>query len=282
MRAVPFKAHRHAMVLAAILVGVAGYLTWRGISFYRLGLDDRVEHPDFQLLRPSGTIGNGLGYAGALLVSMNLLYLARRRQLFTIGSMRFWLDVHVFTGLLGGELALFHSAFQVRSTLNLVTAVSLAIVIVTGIIGRSIHALVGQSERLQLAPVVQAIDERVPGLGRLIMAAADAYPPTRLPANASHLRCLATLPRWRREAEARRDAVRIVARANGVVLESSELEALVAQAAQAAAAEVRAISRAALLRSWRSLHRLFAILMLLTVAVHAAVAWHYGYRWILG
>jgi hypothetical protein len=28
------------------------------------------------------------------------------------------------------------------------------------------------------------------------------------------------------------------------------------------------------------MHRFFAILMLLTVALHVGVAWHYGYRWI--
>ena len=36
---------------------------------------------------------------------------------------------------------------------------------------------------------------------------------------------------------------------------------------------------APVLRSWRGLHRLFAILMLVTVVVHVWVAWHYGYRW---
>ena len=37
---------------------------------------------------------------------------------------------------------------------------------------------------------------------------------------------------------------------------------------------------AALLRSWRGLHRFFALLMLAAVLLHAGVAWHYGYRWI--
>jgi hypothetical protein len=119
----------------------------------------------------------------------------------------------------------------------------------------------------------------------MVLAAADAYPPTQLPANASHFRCLMTLPRWRREAHDRKEAVRLVARGHKAVArasgpEAAELDALIERAGVAAAAEVRSISRAALLRSWRSLHRFFAILMLLAVAVHAAVAWHYGYRWI--
>ena len=39
---------------------------------------------------------------------------------------------------------------------------------------------------------------------------------------------------------------------------------------------------AALLRSWRGLHRFFALLMLAAVLLHAGVAWYYGYRWIFG
>jgi hypothetical protein len=275
------------VVLAAILAGVGLVLLWRGLSFYRLGLDERVDHPDFQTLRPSGIVGNGLGYAAGLLVVLNLLYLARRRQLFTFGSVRGWLDAHVFTGLLAFELAVFHSALQLRTPIAKMTAASMAIVVLTGIVGRFIHAFVGSVEERKLAPVIRDLDERAPGLGALVLAAADAYPPTQLPANASHFRCLATVPRWRSEAAARREAVRIVGLnhagvAGAARADAGELQALVGRAAQAAAAEVRAISRAAILRSWRSLHRFFAILMLLAVAVHAAVAWHFGYRWIFG
>jgi len=273
--------------LAAILAAVGSFLVWRGLSFYQLGLEERVDHPDFQVLRPSGLYGNGLGYLAGVLVVTNLLYLARRRQIFTFGSMRGWLDAHVFTGLLAFELAVFHSAFQLRTPIAKLTAASMAIVVLTGIVGRFIHALVGVVAERHLQPVAETLEARARGLGDLVLAAADAYPPTQLPANASHLVCLATLPRWRREARSRREAVRLVALnhpaiAGATGADADELQALVARAAQAAAAEVRAISRNALLRSWRSLHRLFAILMLLAVAVHAAVAWHFGYRWIFG
>ena len=47
-----------------------------------------------------------------------------------------------------------------------------------------------------------------------------------------------------------------------------------------AASEVDAHVGAALMRSWRSLHRFLAILMLTSVTVHIGVAWFYGFRWI--
>jgi hypothetical protein len=47
-----------------------------------------------------------------------------------------------------------------------------------------------------------------------------------------------------------------------------------------AAMEARAAGVAALIRTWRGLHRFFALLMLAAVFLHAGVAWYYGYRWI--
>jgi hypothetical protein len=268
-----------------LIAGVTAGLLWRGWDFYRLGLEARLEHPDYRALRPSGLIGNGLGYAGAAIILLNLLYLARRKHLFTLGSMRMWLDLHVGTGLLGAVLVAFHSAFQLRASIARISAVSLAIVVGTGLVGRFLHALIGGAQKRSMPGAAKALDERVPGLGPLLLAAVDAFPPTQLPANASHLRALSTIPAWRRQARDRRDAVRIVARGHAAVAgatgaRAAELARLIARAERAASADVRAVQTAAILRSWRSIHRLFAILMLLAVAVHVGVAWHYGYRWI--
>ena len=61
---------------------------------------------------------------------------------------------------------------------------------------------------------------------------------------------------------------------------SPEVRAAWRELHRASAAEARASGVAALLRSWRGLHRFFALLMLIAVGVHAGIAWHYGYRWI--
>jgi hypothetical protein len=49
---------------------------------------------------------------------------------------------------------------------------------------------------------------------------------------------------------------------------------------EASAADARASGVAALLRSWRALHRFFALLMLSAVLLHGGIAWYYGYRWV--
>jgi NAD/NADP transhydrogenase alpha subunit len=48
----------------------------------------------------------------------------------------------------------------------------------------------------------------------------------------------------------------------------------------ASAADARASGITALLRSWRALHRFFALLMLAAVFLHAGVALYLGYGWI--
>ena len=68
-----------ALILSLVLIAVTVALAYRGYSFYKLSLDDRVEHPDFRTLRPSGLVGNGYGWVAALLVVLNLSYLIRRR-----------------------------------------------------------------------------------------------------------------------------------------------------------------------------------------------------------
>lgn len=127
-------------VLFILFISGAGALAVRGWEFYSLSLGERVDHPDFRVLGPGSNLGHGYGIAGTALILTNLLYLVRRRfARLSMGSLKAWLDVHVFTGLFGGLLVLFHSAFQVRSVIAWVTMGSLIVVQVTGIVGRYLY-----------------------------------------------------------------------------------------------------------------------------------------------
>ena len=265
------------LALTALLVIVTALLIARGYSFYALSLEDRVEHPEFRVLRPSGSVGNGYGWVATLLVVLNLSYLVRRRLAATrLGSMRVWLDVHVFTGLLAAVLASFHSAFQARSTITTTSAISLGVVVVTGLLGRLMYALAPVVTARSLADALAAVEREVPGLAPQYKAAVDALPSHAVPANPSLVRSLLAMPRWRRVVAARREALAVITPPG-----------LDRPARQAAArfrgldlADARSSGMAALLRSWRGFHRFFALLMLVAVLLHAGIAWHYGYRWI--
>lgn len=268
-----------ALIGAVLVTALAATLLYRGWSFYGLSLEDRVEHPDFRQLRPSGKIGNGYGWVAALLVVMNLMYLVRRRLAGTrLGSMRVWLDIHVFTGLTAAILVTFHSAFQLRTPVATTSAASLGIVVLTGLIGRFLYALTPAADRQRLRAALDGIEGAWPGHRAELAAAIDALPGPSVPSNASLLRSLLAVPRWRRVGRARRAALARLLPPGKTL--TKDQRAAVKRLTSAAAAEAGSSGMAALLRSWRGLHRFFALLMLAAVLLHAGIAWHYGYRWI--
>jgi cytochrome b561 len=268
-----------AVVLGLILIAITVGLAYRGWSFYRLSLEDRVEHSEYRTLRPSGMLGNGYGWVAATLVVMNLSYLVRRRfGSARFGSMKTWLDVHVFTGLLAATLVSFHSAFQLRTPIASVSAASLGTVVLTGLLGRFLYALGPGGVRERLGAALDAVEYELPGTRDALAGGIAQFPGPNVPANASLLRCLWSIPSWVRVAQVRREALGAsfpprVRMGRSLRQARSELYA-------ASAAEARASGVAALLRSWRALHRFFALLMLSAVLLHAGVAWYYGYRWI--
>jgi len=272
-------------ILFFAILGLAGGLLYRGYGFYSLPLDQRVESSDFRTLGPGGLLGHGYGIIGTALILTNLLYLVRRRMARTagLGSIKAWLDMHVFTGLAGGMLILFHSAFQSRTPVALVSAIALGMVILTGLVGRFLHFLAPAPDPMVIATHIHALDATLEGAGARARAAIDAIRPTEPDAQAGFLRTLLRLPTWMREARAARASVN-AALDDGTVIEDHAMEVTFRKTrkklAQLAGREVRTVAINALLRSWRTVHRLLAILMLLTVPAHIVVAWLYGYRWI--
>lgn len=265
-------------LLGIVLMAVTAALIWKGWSFYKLSMEERVEHPDFRTLRSSGFLGNGYGVVAALLIILNLSYLLRRlvagRHL---GSMRAWLDLHVFTGLLAAVLVSFHSAFQVRTPIAAVSAVSLAVVVVTGLIGRFLYALAPATEG-RLHRAIVAVDAEVPDTRQALATAIESLPPPAVPANASLLAALSAVPRWRQVARQRREAIELLLPERRSL--PKKARAAVKELLAAATVDARNAGVAALLRRWRGLHRFAALSMIAAVIFHAGVAWHYGYRWI--
>ncbi len=266
------------MMLVLVLVAITVGLAYRGWSFYKLSLEDRPEHAEFRVLRPSGVIGNGYGWVAAMLIVMNLSYLIRRRFGGSrLGSMRVWLDLHVFTGMLAASLVSFHSAFQLRSPIATASTVSLTLVVLTGLVGRFLFALApaGERERLRVALDAMPTEQRTE-----LADAIHHEPGPAVPANASLLRSVLAIPGWRRASKRRRDRITALLPPRSG-MSATERKAR-AELARAASAEARASGVSALLRSWRAIHRFFALLMLTAVLLHAGVAWYYGYRWIFG
>lgn len=276
-------SRRLHLLLFVLFASGSVALLLRGWDFYRLSVGERVDHVDFRTLGPGSNLGHGYGIAGTALILTNLLYLVRRRfARLSVGSLRAWLDVHAFTGLFGGMLVLFHSAFQVRSSVAMVTVGSLLVVIVTGLLGRYLYSLSPNPDRDRLARVLHALDAVGPGMGQILEQRLALIATTPPPSRPSLLAVLARLPSWRRELRQRRAIIdqTVAQYAQYFGPELQLMTRPLAECARFYSAEVRAAAASALLRSWRGVHRFAALLMLLLVAMHIGVAWYYGFVWI--
>lgn len=287
------KRRRRGISFAVTLITaivVAGVLLWRSYDqemaafYYQLDIDQRFDHPEVQELRPTGSTGMFYGIIGTILIFTNLLYLARRRlagfQKF--GSMRTWLDLHVFTGLVGATFVAYHSTFQARSWPNQVTAVSLIVVVASGLIGRFFYALIPKPDVHPFEDALAELEEALPGFSDQVNAAVAAHPPEETRGDPALLRTLSALPGWRRTAHERREAVELILY-NAPALASldprtrAHVRRLSRRLARAAALQAYGVAADAMLRAWRPIHRLFALIMICTVLLHIGVAVYFGY-----
>jgi hypothetical protein len=281
---------RYALWITVLTLALlAALMIWRGFDYYRQGLSARAAHPDYRLLNPAGFLGHGYGMVGTALIATNLLYLIRRRFAKYIppqfGSMKAWLNAHVFTGLTGSLLVLFHSAFQLRTAVATVTSVSLAIVVATGLVGLYLYLLIPKAGLQPFRDRLAEIEPLMPGLVKCVDEFVHKTPATQLPLDAGFVRTLFTIPRWVLQARARRRGIKAAAREDALfrlvaTTDTGLARDLVDELGILAATEVDTHAGRAVMGSWRSLHRFLAILMLLSVSVHIAVAWYFGFRWI--
>jgi len=269
-------------LLFVLFILGTGALLLRGWQFYTLTVGERVDHPDFRVLGPSTSLGRAYGIAGTVMIFTNLLYLVRRRfARLSVGSLRAWPDIHTFTGLFGGLLVVFHSAFQVRSSIAVMTVSSLFIAILTGIIGRSIYTLTPRPNLLRLQQHLTTLDRVGPGMGQVLSQRLALVARTPAPARASLLSLLLSWPAFRRELRQRRQVIdrTVYEYAHYFGGEIRQLARPIAECRKIYSSMVLAVVAEALLRSWRGVHRLSALLMVSLVVMHIAIAWYYGFIW---
>ena len=93
--------------------------------------------------RASGVLGHGLGILGFLLMlSTETLYSLRKRARGkAIGRMSTWLQIHIFTGLVGPFMVLLHSAWKFNGLAGVLMLMTI-IIVLSGIVGRYIYTAV--------------------------------------------------------------------------------------------------------------------------------------------
>ena len=141
-RATPSQARPFSATFILIVAAALAAAAW---------LAGRLE-----LYTPGSDFGYHLGLAGSLMMALLLLYPLRKRigWLRRAGELRGWFRLHMFLGIAGPVLVMFHSTLQVRSLNAAVALYSMLAVAGSGIVGRFIytkihHGLYGRQATLQ-------------------------------------------------------------------------------------------------------------------------------------
>jgi hypothetical protein len=146
-----------AALTAATLLASGG---WR---YYRTPLTVRGYQPAHVWFRPSGPIGQTLGLVGAAMMLVPFLYMLRKRvkSAWWPGSMKTWLEVHLFCGIAGPALVTFHTSFKFNG-LVAVAYWSMVTVALSGFVGRYLYVRMPRTIRgaeLSRAELDRQVDE---------------------------------------------------------------------------------------------------------------------------
>lgn len=141
----------HVLVLsAAVTVGVSAWVLvdLGGWSYYRAPLEVRGYMPEHRLLRPAGRVGQTLGIAGMAMMAVPVAYAVRKRWFRSplAGSMRAWLNLHIFAGIVGPVLITLHTAFKFNGVIA-VAYWSMMAVMLSGFVGRYLYVRIPRTIR---------------------------------------------------------------------------------------------------------------------------------------
>jgi hypothetical protein len=122
-------------------IAVVILLAWNGYDYYKVPVEERFFHQNHSNLKPSGTIGHGLGIIGTLMMIVGVsTYMIRKRvrKFINWGFLKHWLELHIFLCTVGPLMVLYHTAFKFGGIVA-VSFWSMAAVVFSGVIGRFIY-----------------------------------------------------------------------------------------------------------------------------------------------
>ena len=136
----PAGALVHVLMLSGLSIAVLSFVMLvasGGWGYYTTPLDWRVHNQLHQTFKPSGRVGHSLGFAGLAMMTVPVLYSVRRRwkRAARFGSMKNWLELHIYCGIVGPGLVVFHTAGKFNGVIS-VAFWSMAMVVLSGFVGR--------------------------------------------------------------------------------------------------------------------------------------------------
>lgn len=285
------KTHKiYIISLVAIVLAVLAYLVFKGISYYRVPIEERFFHVDYANLKPSGPWGHGLGIIGSLLMIIGVaIYMLRKRMrsLSRLGILKHWLEFHIFLCTLGPILVLFHTSFKFGGIVA-VSFWSMVAVFLSGVVGRFIYIQIPRSiEGRELT--LNEVREMKTNLGEILSTSfrLDEWSYNMILESTRKKTGIQegtqfwyyTLSFFQDFSAIRKIKV-IIAKNNLNRTEKKQVLRLVRNEISLNRKIDRLLIMQNLFKYWHVAHLPFAIIMLIVMIIHVAVTIVFGYRWI--
>ena len=273
------------------------YITWtaigalpllEGLAYYLAPYTERPYLEIHELYKPSGLIGQGLGIAGTIMMIVGVAaYMLRKRWRFMnrFGKLRDWLTFHIFLCTLGPFLVLLHTTFKFGNIAS-ISFWSMAIVVGSGIFGRYVYIRIpktvnGQFLSREVVKQAQAnLIKRITSKTQLPIEYIETL--TKLSRPSEHiLPSVFQSVKFELHKRTLKQRFNESMKQNGVnpklrqwavplLMDNAQLQLH----AQVMRPFIRAFSY------WHIFHIPLALVMLLALIIHIAVAFAFGYTWI--
>jgi hypothetical protein len=291
MKLFSFDTVLKAFYAAGICLVLAVLVT--GLPYYLLTLPERPHSDMHTQLKPAGIWGHGLGIIGTAMVLLLLLYSARKRLLMGLrfGTLRRWLDIHIFFGIMGPLLITLHTAMKFSGIVS-ISYFSMLAVAFSGVFGRYVymqiprdnrgHALGLEDARENLAGIQRALVEDLDASPEAIGAIEEFASRAGATAGSKFRGILASL---RDDLTINRRARKLRRRLTGGKnpVPKNIVNQVIALARESSILRRRVVmldSMSDLLHYWHVFHKPFAYVMLFIMVIHVGVAVAFGYTWI--
>lgn len=284
-------AHRiYIGVLVLLVAATFISLMIMGGSYYRTPLEERFYHPDHALLKPSGTIGHGLGIIGTLCILIGVSsYMTRKRwrALRSVGILKHWLEFHIFLCAIGPVMVLFHTAFKFGGIVS-VSFWSMVGVVISGIIGRFIYIQIPRTihgRELSLQEV-RGMKVNIGNVLKQTYNLPDDKVVTILDSveqEASDVKgsfFSRQIRKWIHDKRTLHRLKTVILSTGMTRIEVKTLLRLVKNEMTLNQKIDRLQTMQKLFRYWHVAHLPFALIMLIIMVVHVAVTLAFGYKWI--
>ena len=273
-------------------ISVTILLAINGFDYYSTSIEERFFSPDHVSLKPSGTLGHGLGIIGTMMMVLGVgIYMIRKRYriFFNIGYLKHWLEFHIFLCSVGPVLVLYHTAFKFGGLVS-VSFWSMVLVVLSGVVGRYIYLQIPrtiQGRELSVQELIE-IKEKLAIRVRSVLSedastlteferisSADRYKSFKLSTAIGYLH--------RDFFDIKRVMRLLKKRIKLLGIDKNQRKELIT----AAKSELTMARRIAFLRTsqklfqlWHIFHLPFAIAMFVIMVIHVIVTIVFGYKWI--